>query len=74
MPTVKQAAAEFLANKRIAVTGVSRNPRGATAATSSTGGSGSAAMRSLPSIPTPTAWRATAATTIWVRSPGWRRW
>ena len=28
MPTVKQAAAEFLANKRIAVTGVSRNPKG----------------------------------------------
>jgi uncharacterized protein len=28
MPTVKQAASEFLANKRIAVTGVSRNPKG----------------------------------------------
>jgi predicted CoA-binding protein len=28
MPNVKQAAAEFLANKRIAVTGVSRNPKG----------------------------------------------
>lgn len=28
MPTVKEAAAEFLANKRIAVTGVSRNRRG----------------------------------------------
>jgi predicted CoA-binding protein len=27
MPTVKQAASEFLANKRIAVTGVSRNPK-----------------------------------------------
>lgn len=28
MPTIKQAAGEFLAKKRIAVTGVSRNPRG----------------------------------------------
>ena len=28
MTNVKQAASEFLANKRIAVTGVSRNPRG----------------------------------------------
>ena len=28
MPDAKQAAAEFLANKRIAVTGVSRNPKG----------------------------------------------
>ncbi|HZD71253.1 MAG TPA: CoA-binding protein [Actinomycetes bacterium] len=27
MPTVRQAASEFLANKRIAVTGVSRNPK-----------------------------------------------
>ena len=26
MPTIKEAAAEFLANKRIAVTGVSRHP------------------------------------------------
>lgn len=28
MPTMKQAASEFLAHKRIAVTGVSRNPKG----------------------------------------------
>jgi len=28
MQTIKQAAAAFLANKRIAVTGVSRNPKG----------------------------------------------
>lgn len=28
MPTIKEAAAEFLANKRVAVTGVSRNPKG----------------------------------------------
>jgi len=28
MPKIKEAAAEFLANKRIAVTGVSRNPQG----------------------------------------------
>jgi hypothetical protein len=28
MPTIKEAAAEFLANKRIAVTGVSRHPDG----------------------------------------------
>jgi predicted CoA-binding protein len=28
MPTIKEAAAEFLSNKRIAVTGVSRNPAG----------------------------------------------
>jgi predicted CoA-binding protein len=28
MTTIKEAAAEFLANKRIAVTGVSRNPQG----------------------------------------------
>lgn len=28
MPTIKQAASEFLVNKRIAVTGVSRKPQG----------------------------------------------
>src|SRR5438034_10877505 len=28
MPNVKEAAAEFLAHKRVAVTGVSRNPKG----------------------------------------------
>jgi CoA binding domain len=28
MPTMKQAAAEFLAGKRVAVTGVSRKPQG----------------------------------------------
>ena len=28
MPTIKEAAAGFLANRRIAVTGVSRNPKG----------------------------------------------
>jgi uncharacterized protein len=28
MPTIKNAASEFLANKRVAVTGVSREPRG----------------------------------------------
>ncbi len=28
MPTMKQAASQFLANKRIAVTGVSRTPKG----------------------------------------------
>lgn len=28
MPTIKEAASEFLAHKRIAVTGVSRNPKG----------------------------------------------
>ncbi|HJU81035.1 MAG TPA: CoA-binding protein [Acidimicrobiia bacterium] len=28
MSTIKEAAAEFLSNKRIAVTGVSRNPKG----------------------------------------------
>lgn len=28
MPTIKEAATEFLAKKRIAVTGVSRNPQG----------------------------------------------
>jgi predicted CoA-binding protein len=28
MPTIKDAASEFLANKRVAVTGVSRNPKG----------------------------------------------
>jgi predicted CoA-binding protein len=28
MPTIKNAAAEFLANKRVAVTGVSREPKG----------------------------------------------
>lgn len=27
MPTIKEAASEFLANKRVAVTGVSRNPQ-----------------------------------------------
>jgi len=28
MPTIKEAASEFLAHKRIAVTGVTRNPKG----------------------------------------------
>ncbi len=28
MPTIKEAASEFLANRRVAVTGVSRNPKG----------------------------------------------
>ena len=28
MPTIKEAAAAFLATKRVAVTGVSRNPKG----------------------------------------------
>lgn len=28
MPTIKEAASEFLSHKRIAVTGVSRNPKG----------------------------------------------
>ena len=28
MPTIKEAAAEFLANKRVAVTGVSREAKG----------------------------------------------
>jgi len=27
MPTIKEAASEFLANKRVAITGVSRNPQ-----------------------------------------------
>ena len=27
MPTIKEAASEFLANKRVAVTGVSRQPK-----------------------------------------------
>ena len=47
MTTIKEAAAEFLSHKRIAVTGVSRTPR-ATAATSSTNGCASAATRSSP--------------------------
>ncbi len=28
MPTIKHAASEFLANNRVAVTGVSREPKG----------------------------------------------
>ena len=27
MPTIKEAASEFLSNKRVAVTGVSRQPK-----------------------------------------------
>ena len=69
MPTVKQAAAEFLANKRIAVTGVSRNPKG---------GHGSNVVYQrlrqrgyevFASTPTPTPLRAIGATTTWGRSP-----
>jgi hypothetical protein len=44
MQTMKQAAAEFLAGKRVAVTGVSGNP-GATAAMWCTSGCGSGATR-----------------------------
>ena len=62
MSTIKEAASEFLANRRVAVTGVSRNPRGH--------GSNvvyqrlrSAATRCSPSIRTPTRSKAMRATT-----------
>lgn len=44
MTSVKQAAAEFLAKKRVAVTGASKNPEG-TGATSCTSGSRGVAAR-----------------------------
>ena len=44
MQKMKQAAAEFLAGKRVAVTGVSRN-RGGTAATPCISACGTAATR-----------------------------
>ena len=59
MPSIKQAAAAFLANQRIAVTGSLRQSPRATAATSSTSGCATAAMRSSRSTPTPTPLRAT---------------
>jgi hypothetical protein len=74
MPSVKEAAAAFLANQRIAVTGVSRTPK--------SHGSNvvyqrlrDAAMRSSRSTPTPTPSRATPATRTCDPSPaGSRRW
>jgi hypothetical protein len=44
MQTMKQTAAEFLAGKRVAVTGVSRKPQGH-AAMRCTSGCGTGAMR-----------------------------
>ena len=67
MTTMKDAAAAFLANKRVAVTGVSRHP-----------GHGSNVVYQrlrdggLPVFavnPTSTRWRATASITICTRSP-----
>jgi hypothetical protein len=67
MTTMKDAAAAFLANKRVAVTGVSRHP-----------GHGSNVVyqrlrdggyQSSPSTRTSTRWRATASITICTRSP-----
>ena len=68
MPTIKEVAAAFLAHKRIAVTGVSRNPKGH---------GGNIVYQRLRERgyevfavnPTPTRSRATAATTTWRRSP-----
>ena len=61
MTTAEDAAAAFLGKKRIAVTGVSRNPQGH--------GSNAvykrlrtAVTRCSPSTPTPPGWRATPAT------------
>jgi hypothetical protein len=46
MPAIKDAASEFLANKQVAVTGVSRQPKGH-GATSSTNACASAGTKSL---------------------------
>jgi hypothetical protein len=67
MPTIKEVASEFLANKRVAVTGVSREAKGH--------GSNvvykrlrDRATRSSPSTRTRTRSRAIAATTTCARS------
>jgi len=52
MVIIKEAATGFLATKRIAVTGVSRNPQGH-GATSYTSACGKGAMRSSPSTRMP---------------------
>ena len=63
MQTMKEAASEFLAHHRIAVTGVSRSPRTTdpTPCTSVCGTGGTTCSRS---IPTPTRSRVTPAITI----------
>jgi len=60
MMKMKEAASEFLALQRIAVTGSRETSRG-TGATLSTNGSGTVAMRCSQSTPTPTQSRATPA-------------
>ena len=67
MQAMKQAAAEFLADKRVAVTGVSRKPQGH--------GSNAVYQRLrergyqvFAVNPTPTTPKATPATTTWRRS------
>jgi hypothetical protein len=45
MQTIKEAASEFLASRRVAVTGVSRNQKPAMAATPSTGACATADIR-----------------------------
>ncbi len=67
MPTIKEAAAEFLANKRVAVTGVSREAKGH-GSNVVYSGYARAATRSSPSTRTPTRWKAIAHTTTWARS------
>ena len=68
MPSIKEAAAEFLANQRIAVTGVSRTPK--------SHGSNVVYQRLrqrgydvFAVTRTPTRSRATTATTTWAGSP-----
>ena len=60
MTAIKEAASEFLAQKRVAVTGVSRSPE-TTAATWSTSACASVATRCSRSTRTQTRWRAIRA-------------
>ena len=74
MPTMKRAAAEFLAGKRVAVTGVSRNPQshGSNVVYQRLRQRGYQVFAVNPSA---TRLKATPATTTWRRSPagstGW---
>ena len=73
MPSIKHAAGEFLANRRIAVTGVSRKPEnhGSNVVYKRLPERGYESSRSTP---TPTGSRAIAPTTACARSPAaWMR-
>ena len=64
MQKIKNAASEFLAYKRVAVTGVSRQPRGTMGRTSSTSACAREATRCSRSTRTRTRWKAIPVTTM----------